>query len=302
MANDKVQKVPTEAELRLFLKNGMKDLVQQVLDIAPDLRLKLEKNGGRFPDEGEWVLVELLSGASAWLKKFITCDSDMIEMKEDVKKLAVCNDEVLITGETGTGKELIARALHGDREGDFKRINCGAMPSELIESELFGHVKGAFTGADNNKTGLLVAAKDGTMFLDEVGDLPYTLQAKLLNALQPIDGKRFIRPVGSVNEVEINCRIVAATHKDLRQMFECNQFRKDLYARLSTFEIHISPLSKRVGDVEPIVRELCAQMGVDYIKVMDGISAKSLNKTLDLSFNVRSLEQMVKRYRVLGKL
>ena len=147
---------------------------------------------------------------------------------------------VLILGESGTGKELIARALHGARTGRFIAINCAAISENLLESELFGHVKGSFTGAFNDRAGLLLTATSGTAFLDEIGDLPYGLQAKLLRAIQ----NRVIRRVGSNEDEEINCRIVAATHQDIES--ELNEkFRLDLYYRLSTFKLRLKPLRER---------------------------------------------------------
>jgi transcriptional regulator with PAS, ATPase and Fis domain len=219
-------------------------------------------------------------------------------------KLSKINDEVLIIGETGTGKELIARAMIGDREGDFKRINCAALPEALIEAELFGSVKGSYTGSTETKKGMILSANNGVMFLDEVGDLPLTVQAKLLNVLQPIDGKRWVRPIGGTEEKEISCRFVCATHRNLRKMVEEGSFRQDLYARISTFELRIKPLRERKRDIAPIVLAIGEILGIQD-KAQEFLSVYTeqiLDGNIDLSLNVRSLEQAIKRYSILGKI
>ena len=300
---------PEESSLRLMLDNNLVDAVNNLISIH-NLKYRVVEKMIKDPLTGEpkktgkYLLEDSLTGADLWLKKFITEDEETIEMKIEAKKLSKIDDEVLILGETGTGKELIARAMIGDREGAFKRINCAAMPKELIESELFGHKAGAFTGANTSKQGLMQAAKDGVLFLDEIGDLPLDTQAKVLNCLQPIDGKRYVRPVGSNDEIEITCRIVCATHRDLGAMVKENKFRIDLYARISTFVLRIKPLDERVEDIAPIVKELgvmlkCEVKAQEFLlKYMD----KMINKELSLDLNVRSLEQFVKRYNVLGRV
>jgi transcriptional regulator with PAS, ATPase and Fis domain len=288
---------PDEASLKLMLANNLVDAVNNLISIWKLQYRTTQK-------DGKWILEDLLTGADLWLKKFITEDEETIIMKQEAKKLSKIEDEVLILGETGTGKELIARAMIGDRDGAFRRINCAAMPKELIESELFGHKAGAFTGANSSKQGLMVAAKDGVLFLDEIGDLPLDTQAKVLNCLQPIEGKRYVRPVGSNDEVEITCRIVCATHRDLEDMVSKSLFRIDLYARISTFVLSIKPLKQRMEDVAPIVKEIGIQLKqeVKAQEFLDKYMEKILNNELSLSLNVRSLEQYVKRYYVLGRV
>ena len=190
-------------------------------------------------------------GTEFWLSRFITRSSSMMTMKDNVRKLAPLSDVVLIQGDSGTGKELIARALHGERKGKFIPVNCAGFPEQLIESELFGHAKGAFTGADKDKQGLLAEAKDGTLFLDEIGDLSFVLQAKLLRAIQ----ENKIRRVGDNNEQPITCRFVCATHHKLVDLVKANKFRDDLYWRISTFTLEIRPLKSRPDDIEPIIKE-----------------------------------------------
>ena len=299
------EEAPPESSLRLMLANNLVDAVNNLIHIHK-LQFRTVKMEVKVGDKttSKWVLEDLLTGADLWLKRFITEDEDTIEMKREAKTLSKIDDEVLILGETGTGKEIIARSMIGDKSGMFKRINCAAMPKELIESELFGHKAGAFTGANVAKQGLMVAAKDGVLFLDEIGDLPLDAQAKVLNCLQPVDGKRYVRPVGSNDEIEINCRVVCATHRDLWDMVQQGKFRIDLYARISIFELKIKPLNQRMGDVPPIVRELgtmlkCEAKAEEFIvKYMD----KILNNELSLSLNVRSLERYVKRYALFGRV
>jgi len=180
----------------------------------------------------------------------------------------------------------------GNREGPIKALNCAGFPEELIESELFGHVKGAFTDAKVDKVGLMQAAKDGICFLDEVGELPLTVQAKLLRVIQ----SKKLRKVGSNEEVDINCKFVCATNRNVKTMVEQGSFRKDLYARLSTLEIHIEPLKVRPNDVEPILLSMPGGK-----KLIEAYSISEIKKR-DLSLNVRSLQQLVIRYNVLGAI
>jgi len=175
----------------------------------------------------------------------------MNEIYALIRKVAGNQSNVLITGESGTGKEVVARTLHRvGRRADtpFVPINCTAMPEGLLESELFGHVRGAFTGADRDKKGLFEAADGGTLFLDEIGDMPPSLQAKLLRVLQD----REIRPVGGTKSTKIDVRVVAATHRDLRADIEAGRFREDLYYRLNVIPIHIPPLRSRPEDIAPL--------------------------------------------------
>ena len=196
-------------------------------------------------------------------------------------------------GETGTGKELIARALHGEKAGEFYGINCAGLPETLVESELFGHKQGAFTGATKDKIGLMKLAANGTLFLDEVGELPLLAQAKLLRAIQ----ERKIRKVGGDQSEDINCRIVCATNRDIRDMCDKGQFRVDLYARISTFEIFIPPLRDRLDDVPLIIKSLEGgeEFTESYFECQNA-------PPLDITLNVRSLQKHVERFKVLGKL
>ncbi len=228
-----------------------------------------------------------------WLAKFITNNSAMLEMKDEIRKIAPLNDPVLIFGETGVGKELLAHALHGERKGKFTALNCAGLPAHLMESELFGHEKGAFTGAINQKVGMMEAAENGTIFLDEIGDLAVEMQAKLLRAIQEMK----IRRVGANDERTISCRIVSATNRNLEEWIEQDKFREDLFYRMSTFELKPTSLKQRSGDIVRILEYLDKdeQEIEDYYEF-----AKKINVN-KLKGNVRSLQKIYRRFIILGK-
>src|ERR1700761_6889328 len=186
--------------------------------------------------------------------------SDAIrEVQKDIGRLAASDVTVLITGETGTGKELAARAIHdhGARAlGPFVAVNCAAIPAELMETELFGHIKGAFSGAVRDRLGAFREAQDGTLFLDEIGDMDASMQAKILRALQ----ERIVTPVGG-SSTPVNARIIAATHRDLKQRISEGRFREDLYYRLNVVPIHLPALRARLADIIPLAEYFLARAG-----------------------------------------
>lgn len=278
MTNIPIPKNPTQVIEMLLANND----VVSANDCIRQWGLKIKLVNGK--------VVDMSDGTEAWLRRFITVDPDMLSLKDDVRKLAAESDEVLIYGETGTGKEIIARALHGERIGKFVAVNCAGLPRELIESELFGHMKGSFTGAIETKQGLMTIAKNGTLFLDEIGEMPIDVQGKLLRALQ----EKIIRKVGGNANEEISCRVVSATNKNLSEMVAAKQFRVDLYARLSTFELHTKPLRSRLSDVVPIVQTIDG--GKELLEKFVGWGG------LDYPFNIRSVQQIVRRYKILGKI
>lgn len=241
----------------------------------------------------------------ATLSLFITQDAEMLKLKAKVSRLQGVPDPILIVGESGTGKEILAKALHGDRIGKFIAINCAGLPKELMESELFGHVKGAFTGADMDKIGLIEAAANGTLFLDEIGEMPYEVQAKLLRFLQ--DG--CIRKVGAINSMSHKVRIVAATHQPMNDMVNQHKFRLDLYARIACFELYTKPLRERRGDIKLVVDSL-DKSGKVYgeISLATGRFDTATNDSTDIwqtntfPFNVRSIQHIVRRWVVLGEV
>ena len=214
-----------------------------------------------------------------------------------IERLADSDITVLITGESGTGKELVARAVHqrGARtEAPFVTINCAAVPAQLLESELFGHVKGSFTGADRDKEGLFIAAQGGTLLLDEIGEMPMEMQPKLLRVLED----RKVRPVGATREQPIDVRVLAATNRDLRQEAAAGRFREDLYYRLNVIQIDLPPLRERTEDV-PLLAEhfLDNLIGDDEAATISGFSrrAKELLERYTWPGNVRELANAVRR-------
>ncbi len=209
---------------------------------------------------------------------------------------------VLISGETGTGKEILARALHRAgprRDGPFVAVNCAAFPDTLLESELFGHVKGSFTGADRDKPGLFVAAHGGTLFLDEIGETSGPLQAKLLRALQ----EREVRPVGGARARPVDVRVVAATNRDLRREAARGSFRDDLYYRLAVFPVRVPPLRERRADIEPLAEHFLAQHGHREGKPGCRLSRSARHLLLVHSWpgNVRELENEMQRVLALSE-
>lgn len=221
----------------------------------------------------------------------------IVEVYKAVARVAPLEIPVLIRGETGTGKELVARALHrwsSKPEGPFIAVNCGAIPENLLESELFGYRRGAFTGAVSDHKGAILSAEDGTLFLDEIGELPPRLQVKLLRYLQ--EGE--IRPIGSESTVKVNVRVVAATHRDLREEMEADRFREDFYYRLAGYEIAIPPLRERRKDI-PLLIEFFRKKAVEQLQRpgLKGPSVESLEVLMAAPWpgNVRQLEHLVSR-------
>ena len=196
-----------------------------------------------------------------WIQKILHlqgCSSALTNVANEVHKYAAASENVLITGQSGVGKEQVARAIHRNsqrQDHPFIAINCGAIPKELVESELFGHIKGSFSGADRNREGKFAAADGGTIFLDEIGEMPLSLQVKLLRVLQ--EGE--IAPVGSNTPIKVDVRVVAATNKTLLDEVRRGKFREDLYYRLNILPIHIAALSERKDDIKPIARHIVEQ-------------------------------------------
>lgn len=213
-----------------------------------------------------------------------------------IQMLAKAQGPVLILGESGTGKELVARAVHAEsqRAGKpFLAVNCAGIPAELLESEFFGHASGSFTGAKTGRKGLLQQADGGTLLLDEIGEMPLMLQAKLLRALQ--DG--WIRPVGEDQEIQVNVRILAATHQDLRKAVEEGRFREDLYYRLETFALHVPPVRDREDDIDLLALRFLKVSSTAQQKQVKGFTADALKALRRYSFpgNVRELQNVVER-------
>ena len=225
----------------------------------------------------------------------IARSSQMWDLFATVQRIAPHYRSVLVHGETGTGKDLVAKALHrlSDVTGQFVVVNCSAVVETLFESELFGHVKGAFTGADRDKTGLLELANGGTLFLDEIGDMPLSTQAKLLRALQ---NQEFL-PVGSLKLRKVNVRVVAATHRDLRAAIAEGKFREDLYYRLSMVDLSVPPLRDRRDDIPLLARHFAQKFGRDFGKQVTGLTPRALIvlERHPWPGNVRELEHVIGR-------
>jgi transcriptional regulator with GAF, ATPase, and Fis domain len=226
----------------------------------------------------------------------------MQEVFRKVEKVATTDISVLITGETGTGKELIAREIHRRsprRDRPFVTINCGAIPENLLESELFGHVKGSFTGAVANKAGKFQAADGGTLFLDEIGEMPLNLQVKILRAIQ----ERVVVRVGDTRPEQVDIRILAATNRELEEEIRHGRFRDDLYYRLNVVNLHLPPLRERGDDIPVIARYLLSRYGKEYDSRVKGFSpnaAVSVRKH-DWPGNIREMENRIKKAVVLAE-
>jgi DNA-binding NtrC family response regulator len=223
----------------------------------------------------------------------IGTSSQMHHLYELIGKVSESNSPVLLLGETGTGKELVARAIHSTglrREKGFVPVDCSALTLTLVESELFGHVKGAFTGADQSKRGLLQTANGGTIFLDEIGEMPMLLQAKLLRALQ----EKEIRPVGSTERIPINGRVIAATNRDLEAGVRAGRFRQDLYFRLNVVQIKLPALRARKVDIPLLVAHFLERFS-DQLQPVRAISDDALRRLMayDWPGNVRELENAI---------
>ncbi len=230
-------------------------------------------------------------------------DGSPIEIAcEQVRRVAPYDVSVLLTGESGTGKELFARALHYSSlraDKPFVAENCGALPDELLESELFGHKKGAFTGAVSDRSGLFEQADGGTIFLDEIGDISPAFQVKLLRVLQ--EGE--IRPLGSNQRRRVNIRVIAATNRNLEEDVHAGRFRRDLYYRLATITVHLPPLRERKGDIPVLVNALLASSMHNLGKCVKGFTDEALMclQAYDWPGNVRELQNEIQRMLVMGQ-
>lgn len=226
----------------------------------------------------------------------------MRHVMELVEQVGPTEANVLILGDSGTGKELIAKALHKAslrKDGPMVKVNCAALPEELLESELFGYYKGAFTGAVKDKPGRFQLAEKGTLFLDEIAEMPMHLQAKLLRALQ----ERVVEPLGAVSEVKVDVRLMAATNKDLIQEVDEGRFRQDLYFRLNVLEIEIPPLRERLDDLPMLVNHFIRELGEKNRKQVRGVDRSFLDALGSYHWpgNVRELENVVERAIILSR-
>ena len=267
---------------------------------ADEMILTLKKAEERERLKSENLRFKQALQAEYDFKNIIAKSHQMIEIFQLIKKVADYNTTVLLTGGSGTGKELVARALHYNgnrRDKSFIAVNCGAIPENLLESELFGHVKGAFTDAVRNKNGLFEEADGGTICLDEIGELPKDLQVKLLRVIQ--EGE--LRRVGDSKSRKIDVRIIAATAKDLMEEIKKGNFREDLFYRLNVVPIKIPPLRERQGDIPLLVNHFIERYAKKFGKAVKGISDMAMNLLISYAWpgNVRELENIIERAVIL---
>ncbi|HBQ2214914.1 TPA: two-component system response regulator GlrR [Klebsiella pneumoniae] len=232
----------------------------------------------------------------AWRQAIVTRSPLMLRLLEQAGMVAQSDVSVLINGQSGTGKEIVAQAIHNAsprHDKPFVAINCGALPEQLLESELFGHARGAFTGAVSNREGLFQAAECGTLFLDEIGDMPVALQVKLLRVLQ----ERKVRPLGSNRDIEINVRIISATHRDLPKAMARGEFREDLFYRLNVVNLKIPPLSERTEDIPLLANHLLRQSADRHKPFVRAFSSDAMKRLMAAKWpgNVRQLVNVIEQ-------
>jgi len=241
--------------------------------------------------EGRYHFHEIVSGSA-----------EIEEVINTAGRAARSKATVLIRGESGTGKELIARAIHYTsprKDSPFVAVNCAALSENLLESELFGHEKGAFTGADKQRRGRFEQADGGTIFIDEVGDIPLSTQVKLLRVLQ----EREFQRVGGNETIKVDVRVIAATNKDLEEMVENNEFREDLFYRLNVISIRIPPLRERRNDISPLISHFISRYAVENDKEIEGVSKEAMDVLMKYDYpgNVRELENAIERAVVMAR-
>jgi two-component system, NtrC family, response regulator PilR len=234
-------------------------------------------------------------------ENFVGRSPKMLDVFETIRKTADSGSTVMITGESGTGKELVAQALHWEsnrRSGPFVSVNCGAVPETLMESELFGHVKGAFTGAVASTEGLFASAAGGTLFLDEITEIPQTVQVKLLRAIQ----ERQVRRVGDTKDVKIDVRLIAASNRDLGKAVADGVLREDLFYRLNVIPIHLPPLRDRREDIPLLVAHFIKKLAREVGRPVQGVAPEAVTVLEQYHWpgNIRELENVVERAMVLG--
>jgi len=282
------------------LRFGVVDYLSKPCRLS-DLELLLSQVAARRALRRQYVALQKQSKSTREeSSKLVGKHASMQLIQKLIGKVAPTNSTVLIRGETGCGKELVARAVHQQslRNGKpFIAINCGALPENLIESELFGHRKGAFTGADSQRQGLFEIASTGTIFLDEIGELPLSMQAKLLRVLESGD----VRRVGDNEAFKVDVRVVCATHRNLEEMVEQGTFREDLMFRINTFEIHVPSLRERVEDIESLARHIYLRFRPEHHNVGKIFSDETLSTLVSHRWpgNVRELANVIEHATIL---
>ncbi len=291
-----------EQELnRTFIENGTYETLASPPDIL-ELRLVLRRARRYHQIEVDLSRSRSRQQSPGQLRELVGCTESMQQVFQIARKVATCDVSVLITGETGTGKELLARAIHRlspRAAGPFVAFSCGNLPETLIDDELFGHEKGAFTGAIAARRGRFEVADQGTIFLDEIGDLAPALQAKLLRVLQ----ERSFERLGSSTSLNADVRVVAATHRSLEEMVQDGQFRIDLYFRLNVVQLKIPPLRERREDIPLLVQHFLRQYAKQFGRETDRVSLPAMHALEEHSWpgNVRELENVMQRAVVLAE-
>jgi two-component system response regulator HydG len=283
------------------LKNGAYDYLTKPLDFD-ELRLTMQRAMDHTHLREENRLLRESLGSQFDTRNIIGRSEAMVRLLETVAQVAASEATVLITGESGTGKEMIAGAIHFNsrrKEGPFVRINCAAITETLLESELFGHEKGAFTGAHRRKEGRFVQAHGGSLFLDEISEMSQAMQVKLLRVLQ----ERELTRVGGEDPIRVDVRVIAATNRDLLQDMEAGRFREDLYYRLNVVNLHIPPLRQRREDIPLLAQHFLTRFSEKNRKSFKGITPQAMDRLLkyDWPGNVRELMNAVERGVVLGR-
>jgi len=282
------------------IRHGAADFVEKPF-VTESLIAKVHSLFERWLLKTENQLLKEEMGIRFKYEKLIGNAPKMLSLKEMISKASQSDATVLIQGETGTGKELVAKALHHHSprsDHSFIVVDCATVNESMLESELFGHVKGAFTGAHQNSNGLVLAADKGTLFFDEIGELPLRIQAKLLRVIQ----EKEIRPVGSNKSRKVDIRIIAATNRDLKHEIMENRFREDLYYRLETVSIEVPPLRDRTGDISLLINYFINMYKTEFSTVTD-VSNDSLTYMEKYSWpgNVRELENLIRRVMALSR-
>ncbi len=282
------------------MKRGAYDYISKPFK-KDELILAIRKLEEREALRRQVVGLELKLKSEERFGEIVGRSEAMTEVYSLVTKVAQFRTTILVSGESGTGKELVARAIHArsPRQGSFVALNCGAIPEHLLESELFGHVRGAFTDAHSDRKGLFEEADGGTLFLDEVGELPQALQVKLLRVLQ--DGE--VRRVGATKSTKVDVRVLAATARDLQTEARAGRFREDLYYRLNVVQIRIPALRERIGDIEALVRHFVEKTNGRLGTSLSGVDSEAMKSLMAYSWpgNVRELENVIERAAVLAE-
>ncbi|MDH4227674.1 MAG: sigma-54 dependent transcriptional regulator [Deltaproteobacteria bacterium] len=277
------------------MKAGAYDYFTKPFNVE-EIRIQVKRALERMAMEKENFVLKKGFKAKHGFAGMVGESPQMGEVYQAVMSVASTKASVLISGESGTGKELVARAVHDEgarKDKPFVCINCGAIPETLLESELFGYVKGAFTGASANKQGLVELAEGGTLFLDEITEMPLNLQVKLLRFIQ----ERNIRRIGGTSDIQVDIRIIAATNRDIEAEVKAGRFREDLYYRLNVIRIDVPPLRERASDIPALVRYFLEKYCREHSKNISSVSGRAMELLMDYGFpgNVRELENAIER-------